>query len=481
MPTLPAFHSLIQMPTAASRTRRAVRPGSRSAAAARSPARCARRSGRGTSRPATRSTRLPAGVVVMPYGPSPRGAWNTRTLPDLRVEAAVDPALPREPEHASLVEGRGVQVRVARSSGSGNRRTFRVRGSTRTMALRPPSVIHGAPSGPTMTPCGAEPLPRRVSRDFPVSGSSQPSWPVCCAVYQTPAVAGRSDVVRMRAARDGKLAHTQLALASRGRAHDRSGYENGDRDRDAPEHAVTVRDPNVLLTHRSQEGRYGGRSLVPLHVSCRPRSQGGSPVRTNTSPRSRALRRSGAGRSGRSCGRADVDRIPRRPELPLGRGSRESNRIVGKPGRLGDAASGALEPDRAATSRARVDPSIRRYNSTISTTRFAPRRSRTWRCSSRSSGRRAGRTAGSRRTSCRDASATSRRSASDRVTLLRALRGVPLRPVLVDLERAEPAALPHAAVRPARPLGRPAGTTRGSTQRATRGSSGEPARARRDR
>ena len=63
--------------------------------------------------------------------------------------------------------------------GSGKRRTFRVRGSTRTIALRPPSVIHGAPSGPTMTPCGADPSPSRVSRLFPVFGFSQPSWPVC--------------------------------------------------------------------------------------------------------------------------------------------------------------------------------------------------------------------------------------------------------------------------------------------------------------
>ena len=71
-------------------------------------------------------------------------------------------------------------------AGSGNRRTFRVRGSTRTIAFRPPSVIHGAPSGPTITPCGAEPLPSAVSRERPVLGSSQPSWPVCWAVYQTP-------------------------------------------------------------------------------------------------------------------------------------------------------------------------------------------------------------------------------------------------------------------------------------------------------
>ena len=37
-------------------------------------------------------------------------------------------------------------------SGNGNVFTSSVVGSTLTMAFRPPSVIHGAPSGPTITP-----------------------------------------------------------------------------------------------------------------------------------------------------------------------------------------------------------------------------------------------------------------------------------------------------------------------------------------
>src|SRR5688500_2515139 len=37
-----------------------------------------------------------------------------------------------------------------------------------------------------MTPCGAEPSPRATCRVRPVSGSSQPSSPDPCAVYQTP-------------------------------------------------------------------------------------------------------------------------------------------------------------------------------------------------------------------------------------------------------------------------------------------------------
>src|SRR5207245_6805956 len=63
--------------------------------------------------------------------------------------------------------------------------TFSVMGSTRTIAFRPPSVIHGAPSGPTMTPCGREPAPRAICRVAPL-GSRRPSAPCACAVYQTP-------------------------------------------------------------------------------------------------------------------------------------------------------------------------------------------------------------------------------------------------------------------------------------------------------
>src|SRR5581483_4548518 len=76
-----------------------------------------------------------------------------------------------------------------RLAGSGKRWISLVTGSTRTIAFRPPSVIQGAPSGPAMTPCGAERWPSALSgiqRDSPVIGSSQPSAPPACAVYQTP-------------------------------------------------------------------------------------------------------------------------------------------------------------------------------------------------------------------------------------------------------------------------------------------------------
>jgi len=53
------------------------------------------------------------------------------------------------------------------------------------MAFKPPSVTQGAPSGPTMTPCGAEPLPSAMVWVLPVLGSNSPNSPDPCAVYQT--------------------------------------------------------------------------------------------------------------------------------------------------------------------------------------------------------------------------------------------------------------------------------------------------------
>ena len=78
-----------------------------------------------------------------------------------------------------------LRLASGRSAGSGNTRTRWVRASTRTIALRPPSVTQAAPPGPTITPCGADPAPSGISSTSPVRGSSRPSSPVCCAVYQT--------------------------------------------------------------------------------------------------------------------------------------------------------------------------------------------------------------------------------------------------------------------------------------------------------
>ena len=115
-----------------------------------------------------------------------------------------------------VVERRRVQVGVAHgSAGSGYFFTANVFGSTRTIAFWPPSVIQGAPSGPTITPCGAEPAPSAISLTSPVFGSSQPSSPRPCAVYQTPPSARRRHVVRMRARRH--LVHLDVQRARRER------------------------------------------------------------------------------------------------------------------------------------------------------------------------------------------------------------------------------------------------------------------------
>jgi hypothetical protein len=61
-----------------------------------------------------------------------------------------------------------------------------VAGSTLTIALSPPSVTQAKPSGPTITPCGADPGPSGRWRVAPDSGSRYPSSPDLCAVYHTP-------------------------------------------------------------------------------------------------------------------------------------------------------------------------------------------------------------------------------------------------------------------------------------------------------
>src|SRR5262249_28687296 len=64
-----------------------------------------------------------------------------------------------------------------RSAGSGHTLTCLVAGSTRTMAFWPPSVNQGAPSGPTITPCGADFLPSEIRSISPLAGFSRPAMP----------------------------------------------------------------------------------------------------------------------------------------------------------------------------------------------------------------------------------------------------------------------------------------------------------------
>src|SRR5690606_4607031 len=79
-----------------------------------------------------------------------------------------------------------LRLTLGSSAGNGWTMTSSVSGLTVTIAFNPPSVIHGQPSGPTITPCGAEPAPSGIVRTSPVDGSRYPSSPVRCPVYQTP-------------------------------------------------------------------------------------------------------------------------------------------------------------------------------------------------------------------------------------------------------------------------------------------------------
>jgi hypothetical protein len=62
-------------------------------------------------------------------------------------------------------------------------------------------VTQGAPSGPTITPWGADPSPSGISRLSPVAGSRRPSRPDPWAVYQTerPSAAGATSWGRLPA------------------------------------------------------------------------------------------------------------------------------------------------------------------------------------------------------------------------------------------------------------------------------------------
>src|SRR5215467_7497452 len=94
-----------------------------------------------------------------------------------------------------------LRLALANSCGSGNNFTWRVAGSTRAIAFWPPSVIHGAPSGPTITPCGAAPGPSGISSFLPVLGSNRPRMPFCWPLYPHRPVSGGRDVMRIVAGR----------------------------------------------------------------------------------------------------------------------------------------------------------------------------------------------------------------------------------------------------------------------------------------
>ena len=147
----------------------------------------------------------PSGVAVMPYGPRPRGASNASTWPS---SGSSRPYMPDWPvNHRTPSPSNAAVLRFASGwvPGSSNTSTSSVAGSTRTIAFRPPSVIHGAPSGPTITPCGAEPAPRSISRIFAGRRVEVAERAVALAGVPDATVGGGRDVVRMAAGGDRVL------------------------------------------------------------------------------------------------------------------------------------------------------------------------------------------------------------------------------------------------------------------------------------
>jgi hypothetical protein len=127
----------------------------------------------------------PARVVAIPYGPGPPGASNKRIRPDAGSSRPYTPDWPVNHSRPRRSNVAVLRFAPARSPGNGNRRTRSERASTRTIAFSPPSVTHAARSGPTITPCGAEPDPSGTRLTRPVRGSRRPSSPAAWAVNQT--------------------------------------------------------------------------------------------------------------------------------------------------------------------------------------------------------------------------------------------------------------------------------------------------------
>ena len=70
-------------------------------------------------------------------------------------------------------------------------------------------MIQAAPSGPAITPCGADPAPSGISRTSPVAGIEVAERPVVLAGVPDAAVGGGRDVVRVRAVGDVELTSRQ--------------------------------------------------------------------------------------------------------------------------------------------------------------------------------------------------------------------------------------------------------------------------------
>ena len=110
----------------------------------------------------------------------PAAAWRVEYLhrPGFRLEPSDNAILPREHKIPCVSKTAVLRFAFGLSAGSGKTDTSSVSGSTRTIALSPLSVIHAAPSGPVITPCGADPAlegcrasPRSPDRAIRVSPS----------------------------------------------------------------------------------------------------------------------------------------------------------------------------------------------------------------------------------------------------------------------------------------------------------------------
>ena len=169
-------------------------------------------------------------------------------------------------------------LRFALPVEAGSRKPLKadVPGSTRTIAFSPPSVTQAAPSGPTMTPCGAEPSPSGISVVCP-GRRVEPSEPagVLGRVPDRPVGGGR-DVVRVRSGGNRVLVDAEADGGRRGRSAQRPPlprqHPSDDAEAAVPERpeddrlALLERLPGRLLHDdavRDEHGQLPGRGLRP--------------------------------------------------------------------------------------------------------------------------------------------------------------------------------------------------------------------------
>ena len=141
----------------------------------------------------------PDGVAVMPYGPRPSGSSKTSIAPVAGSSRPKIPVWPVNQRMPSVSKTAVFRLAPGRSRGSGKVVTSSVSASTRTIAFRPPSVIQALPSGPVMTPCGADPAPSGIVRTLAGRGVEVAERAVVLARVPDAAVRRGCDVVRMRA------------------------------------------------------------------------------------------------------------------------------------------------------------------------------------------------------------------------------------------------------------------------------------------